>query len=821
MLQWAKGSKTPVISTIFVLFLLLGRFHSSSSQISVSADPTVPSAPTGLTATPGDRQVFLTWNAPSDDGGSPITSYNMWRGTTPGGEVLITSVGNALTFTCTGRTNGVTYYFKITAVNAIGDGPPSNEASATPMAVPNAPTGLTATPGNAKVVLKWNAPSNDGGSDITQYNVYRSTLPNKETLIKELGNVLTFNDLGLVNGVTYYYQVSAVNVKGIGPRSNEAFATPANVPSAPTLTSATPGDAHVVLSWTAPSNGGTAITNYSVYRGTTSGGETLFITLGDVLNYTDSGLTNGLMYYYKVKAVNSVGEGALSNGLGARPGGSPAGPQGLLAMPGDTYVDLTWQTPSNDGGSAITKYNVWRGTTSGNETFHADAGLNLWFKDTGLTNGEIYYYHVTAVNSIGEGAPSNEVSSTPVTVPSVIRDLEAEVGDEVLNLSWTMPTYVGPGNITYHLFRDGSEIWSGTEMTYSDSPVTNEVTYSYKVAAQNSIGWGPNCTAILATPHSSDAVPTAPTGLVVKSGDQFVDLSWTPPSYAGPGTLVYHLFRDGAQIWSGAGLSYNDTTVTNDITYSYKVAAQNSIGWGPNCTAIFATPISVGMVPSMPEGLKATDGNELVDLEWTVPAYEGPGMITYHLFRDDTEVWSGTTTTYTDSKVTKGDQYSYKVAAQNSIGWGPNCTVVFASPFGVPDVPWGLSVDQGDGQTSMSWNAVNYSGPGPLTYHLFRGGVEVYNGTSTSYDDAGLENGITFVYNVAASNSIGWSDNSSSVSGTPQGPPTAPQGLDAEPGDGFVLLNWTTPTYGGPGTLTFHLFRNGTSTLVWHIAQLQ
>jgi predicted phage tail protein len=155
-----NGSKISVISSIFVLILLLGASFVIVPG-SVSADPTVPSAPTGLTATPGDRQVVLTWNAPSDDGGSPITSYNMWRGTTPGGEVLITSVGNALTFTCTGRTNGVTYYFKITAVNAIGDGPPSNEASATPMAVPYAPTGLTATPGNAKVVLKWTAPSNE------------------------------------------------------------------------------------------------------------------------------------------------------------------------------------------------------------------------------------------------------------------------------------------------------------------------------------------------------------------------------------------------------------------------------------------------------------------------------------------------------------------------------------------------------------------------------------------------------------------------------------------------------------------------------------
>ena len=91
-------------------------------------------------------------------------------------------------------------------------------------------------------------------------------------------------------------------------------------PDAPTNLIATPGDAQVVLVWTAPAyDGGSVITAYKVYRGISSGGESLLVVLGNVLTYTDAGLTNGQTYYYKVSAVNSVGESVLTDELSATP----------------------------------------------------------------------------------------------------------------------------------------------------------------------------------------------------------------------------------------------------------------------------------------------------------------------------------------------------------------------------------------------------------------------------------------------------------------------------------------------------------------------
>src|SRR3989442_31909 len=93
---------------------------------------TVGTAAKNVTAIPGDAQVALSWQAPVSNGGSPITNYKIYRSLTSGVETLLTTVGNVTSFTDTGLTNGQTYFYKVTAVNLVGESPRSNEASATP-----------------------------------------------------------------------------------------------------------------------------------------------------------------------------------------------------------------------------------------------------------------------------------------------------------------------------------------------------------------------------------------------------------------------------------------------------------------------------------------------------------------------------------------------------------------------------------------------------------------------------------------------------------------------------------------------------------------
>src|SRR2546427_6319584 len=93
---------------------------------------TIPSAPQNLQATAGVGNVALTWDTPSSDGGSAITGYKVYRSTSSGTETAYVNLGNVNSYTNTGLTPGVTYFYKVRAVNSVGLSPLSNEASAAP-----------------------------------------------------------------------------------------------------------------------------------------------------------------------------------------------------------------------------------------------------------------------------------------------------------------------------------------------------------------------------------------------------------------------------------------------------------------------------------------------------------------------------------------------------------------------------------------------------------------------------------------------------------------------------------------------------------------
>jgi len=185
-----------------------------------------PSAPRLFNATPGDYQVTLTWLSPLHNGTSPIENYTIYRGTTSGGEAFLASITPTLTYLDTSLTNGQIYYYQISAVTSVGEGIRSREVSATPFTVPSEPLDLHATAGDRNVTFTWSAPVSDGGSPVTNYTIFKGTASGSETYLTTVGNVLSYVDEGLTNGVKYYYQTAAVNAAGEGSRSDEANATP-------------------------------------------------------------------------------------------------------------------------------------------------------------------------------------------------------------------------------------------------------------------------------------------------------------------------------------------------------------------------------------------------------------------------------------------------------------------------------------------------------------------------------------------------------------------------------------------------------------------
>ena len=393
----------------------------AASAASPNVTPaTEPDAPTGLSATVSDQKVDLIWTAPASNGGAPILRYEYeldFSGT------WTSTGGTASSYTVTGLTNGQFYTFRVRAVNRVGAGLASSSQSATPtstVVAPDAPFGLSATPGNRQVMLSWVQPS--GGAALTHYE-YEQDL--SDTWTSTGGTASSYTVTGLTNGQPYTFKVRAVNSAGQSAASGSRSATPTTTePEAPESLSFTPGDQQVTLRWRAPTNdGGEPILRYEYDQ---DGSGTWISTGGTATSHTVTGLNNGQTYTFRVRAVNALGNGAVvmleatpstSTGGGGGGGGGgpritrPGAPENLLAEGGDGQVKLTWEAPEDDGGSEITDYQY---RINGRNPWTSIGSTQTTHTLTGLVNGTAYVFEVRAVNRIGRGRASNRAKATPM-----------------------------------------------------------------------------------------------------------------------------------------------------------------------------------------------------------------------------------------------------------------------------------------------------------------------------------------------------------------------------------------------------------------------
>lgn len=377
---------------------------SAPSEVTPRA---VPGPPSNVTATAGNASATISWSATASNG-STITGYTVTS--TPG--TLTTAVnGTASTATATGLTNGIAYTFTVTATNGVGTGPPSapsNSVVPGTSAVPGSPTAVTATAGNAAATVNWTPPTSTGYGSITNYTVTSSAGGLSATVSAPSTSVTVG---GLTNGTAYTFTVTAANAAGVGPPSipSNSVIPQSAVPGAPTSVAAAPANARATVSWTPPANtGGSPITLYTV---TSTPGSVTATAPGSAVTASVTGLTNGVSYTFTVTASNSSGAGIPSSPSNAViPANVPGAPIIGSAVGGNASATVTWSPPTSDGGSSITKFNIFVSPGNAAVTVPAPATSATV---SGLTNGTAYTFTVSATNAIGTGPAS--ASSNPAT----------------------------------------------------------------------------------------------------------------------------------------------------------------------------------------------------------------------------------------------------------------------------------------------------------------------------------------------------------------------------------------------------------------------
>jgi hypothetical protein len=195
-----------------------GKGPFSATVTSVPA--TTPGAPTSVTGVRGNQSVDLTWTAPVSNGGHAISDYTIeYRAGAGSWNNFSHSASSATSITVTGLTNGTSYTFRVSTVTDMGSSAASTVSSAvTPLGTPAAPTNFSATYGNTNSALTWTAPSDNGGSVITDYTIEYSSNGGSSwsTFTHSASNSTSITITGLTNGVAYSYRVSAVNAIGTG-----------------------------------------------------------------------------------------------------------------------------------------------------------------------------------------------------------------------------------------------------------------------------------------------------------------------------------------------------------------------------------------------------------------------------------------------------------------------------------------------------------------------------------------------------------------------------------------------------------------------------
>ena len=471
-----------------------------------STGATAPSSPTSLAAsTTSASQINLTWQ----DNASDETGYKIERKLTLAGAwtTITTTNANITSFSNTSLTDGTKYYYRVYAFNTNGNSNFSNEVNSITTML--APANLSAQTVTSQVVLNWadNSQSEDG------YTIERKEGQTGQfaKITDVNSNATTYTDAVVAAGLQYFYRVRGFNANINSSYSNEANVTIVGSPVAsPTSLAAVSSSSQINLTWQDNSNDETG---FKIDRrlSPTDTWTTITTTNANVTSYSNTSLTDGTKYYYRVYAFNANGNSTFSNEVNAVT--TMLAPANLSAQTVTSQVVLNWidNSQSEDG------YTIERrqGST-GQFVKISEVNRNVsTYTETPLNDGTKYYYKVYAFNTNGNSTFSNEVNI--VTTMLAPTNLSAQTVTSQVVLNWTDNSQ---GEDGYTVERKEGSAGTFAKMTdvnsnvttYTDATVTAGHQYIYRVRGFNAninSSYSNEASVTITDVNSEAAIPTS------------------------------------------------------------------------------------------------------------------------------------------------------------------------------------------------------------------------------------------------------------------------------------------------------------------------
>jgi len=737
-----------------------------------------PASPTNLILTPvSAKEIKLDWQDNADN----ETEFRIYRQVK--GETTYTLIKtlppNCSSFLDTNLVPGTTYIYRVVACNKMGFSEYSTQAVATtkpqlPLLPPRSPSDLKGEAlSSTQVSILWV----DNSDNEEGFRVERK-LKDKYILITTLEpNTTSFQDVGLSPETTYSYRITAYNAVGNSEYSNEITITTKAVP--PTA----PRDLKVI---------GFSTTTVSISWLDTSDNEQgfkierdnkLITTLpANSTSFQEINLAPSTSYSYRVLSFNEAGNSAYSNEVQVTTKSiPPLAPSNLkVTETSANKITLCWEDNSdNELGFRLERKKPKEEYTL-IMVVPADTTTS---EDITVTPLSTYFYRVSAYNKAGLSDYSKEIK---VVIPDAIHLPPTNLQVTPISQNSIKITWCDNSNNELGFKLERTEplqeyrliklLPSGTT-SYIDQGLRKNTAYLYRVKAYNKLG--DSDYSNIAGVRTLDVLPNSPTNLTgIAKKSSWIDLTWQDNSDNEAGFKIERRLNKRESNYTQIAIlpkditSYQDSNLTPNTTYCYRVRAYNRTGNSEYSNLLTITTLPV--IPFAPTSLKITSvSSNQINLSW----YDNSdNEIGFRIERktagkqyEEIYLTLANVTTYEDKRLKPNTTYYYRVKAYNQAGNSSDSNEVEATTFDIPPYPPSnlLAKPISTGQIDLFWqdNSNNEQG---FKIERSKDGkdysqITMLSANATTYQDKDLLQNTTYYYRVKAYNSLGDSGYSNEV----------------------------------------------------------